>query len=164
MKHSESERNLKTSRLRVNPPIQVRSPPYIDQRGPVPCEPYQHLNRDDSGNGWRVGEGSLSLAGQGREPVGPMDQEGRLGGCLGQQPVGHFREIHSLGPPATKVSVKNICREDMLAHTGKGTGGGSETPDVCPASGYVYGPARPSGWCVTRRLLDNIKDNGTHMH
>jgi len=134
-----------TSRLRLNPPFQVRSPPYIGQRGPVPCEPYQHLNRDGSGNGWRVGEGSLSLAGQEREPVGPMDQEGRLGGCLGQHPVKHFWEIHFLGSPATKVSVKNI--KDKLAHTGKGTGRSSETPDVCPTSGYVYGPTKP---CVSR--------------
>jgi len=117
--------------LRGNRPSQVQSPPCIDQRSPVPCEPYRPVNRDGSGNGWRVGEGSLPAADQG--PGGPMDQEGRLGWGLVQlvqleHPGEHCRKGHFLDSPAAKDSVKNICGEDKLVHTGNGICTGPGTP------------------------------------
>jgi len=102
-----------------NRPSQVQSPPCIDQESPVPREPYQSVNLDGSGNGWRVGAGALPLAGQERER--PMDREGRLGWCLVQlEHLGeHCQKGHFLGSPAAKDSVKNKCGKYQLAHTGK---------------------------------------------
>jgi len=116
--------------LRGNQPSQVQSPPCIDQRSPVPCEPHQSVNLDGSGSGWRVGGGSLSLIDQERESGGPMDQEGQLGWGLVQleHPGEYCRKAHFLGSPAAKDSVKNMCGKDKLAHTVKGICMGSGTP------------------------------------
>jgi len=126
------ERNIPTGDgLRGNRPSQVQSPPCIDQRSPVPCEPCQFVNLDGSGNGWRVGAGSLPSIGQERGPGGPMDQEGRPGWGLVrlEHPGENCRKGHVLGYPAVKDPVKNICGKDKLAHTGKGICMGSGTPD-----------------------------------
>jgi len=128
--------------LRGNRPYQVQSPPCIDQRSLVPCEPCQFLNLDDSRNGWQVGAGSLPQIGQEREPGGQMDQEGLLGWVLVQlEYLGeHRRKCHFLGSPVAKDPVNNILWKDTLAHTGTWicTVSGTPGPWARPTFGYVY--------------------------